>query len=169
MFLNVWLTINQHWLVNSLWPSDAIWPQRSGSTLAQVMACCLMAPSHYLNQCWLIFILVPWHSSEDIIIKDLRIPINKKRLKIAHLKLNPDLPGANELMARCNQTTNNYIQCTKAMTGEGWYVASNYTNGDTTVYQLPTIKPLIVGTSNPKTKMFIISSCSCLCLIENRC
>ena len=24
----------------------------SGSTLAQVMAWCLMAPSHYLNQCW---------------------------------------------------------------------------------------------------------------------
>ena len=29
--------------------SDAIWQQRSGSTLAQVMACCLMAPSHYLS------------------------------------------------------------------------------------------------------------------------
>ena len=28
--------------------------QGSRSTLAQVMACCLMAPSHYLNQCWLI-------------------------------------------------------------------------------------------------------------------
>ena len=27
---------------------------RSGSTLAQVMACCLMAPSHYPNKCWLI-------------------------------------------------------------------------------------------------------------------
>ena len=39
---------------NSLWPSDAIWWQRCESTLAQVMACCLMAPSHYLNQCWLI-------------------------------------------------------------------------------------------------------------------
>ena len=25
-----------------------------GSPLAQVMACCLAAPSHYLNQCWLI-------------------------------------------------------------------------------------------------------------------
>ena len=25
----------------------------SGSTLVQVMACCLVAPSHYLNQCWL--------------------------------------------------------------------------------------------------------------------
>ena len=39
---------------NSLWPSDAIWRQRSGSTLAQVTACCLTAPSHYLNQRWLL-------------------------------------------------------------------------------------------------------------------
>ena len=38
---------------NSLWPCDAIWRQRSWSTLVQVMACCLMAPSHCLNQCWL--------------------------------------------------------------------------------------------------------------------
>ena len=36
--------------LNSLRPSDAIWRHRSGSTLAQVMASCLMAPSHYLNQ-----------------------------------------------------------------------------------------------------------------------
>ena len=27
---------------------------KSGSTLAQVMACCLMATNHYLNQCWFI-------------------------------------------------------------------------------------------------------------------
>ena len=46
----------------SLWPSDAIWGQRSGSTLAQVMACCLMAPSHYLNQCWLITNGALWYS-----------------------------------------------------------------------------------------------------------
>ena len=37
--------------INSLWPSNAIYWHRSGSTLAQVMACCLTAPSHYLNQC----------------------------------------------------------------------------------------------------------------------
>ena len=43
--------INQ--LIISLWPSDAIWRHMSVSTLAEVMACCLMAPSHYLNQCWL--------------------------------------------------------------------------------------------------------------------
>ena len=36
---------------NSLWPSDTVW-HRSRSTSAQVMACCLMTPSHYLNQCW---------------------------------------------------------------------------------------------------------------------
>ena len=36
-------------VVNSLWLSDAIWCHRSVSTLAQVMACCLTAPSHYQN------------------------------------------------------------------------------------------------------------------------
>ena len=56
--------------LNSLWPSDAIWRYRSGSTLAQVMACCLMAPSHYLNQCWLITSKVHWHSSEGNFAKD---------------------------------------------------------------------------------------------------
>ena len=35
--------------VNSLWPRDAIWGHRSWYTLAVVMACCLMAPSHYLK------------------------------------------------------------------------------------------------------------------------
>ena len=33
------------------------------------MACCLTAPSHYLNQCSLITSKVLWHSSEDIIIR----------------------------------------------------------------------------------------------------
>ena len=32
--------------LNSLWPSDAIWRHSSGSTLTQVMVCCLTAPSH---------------------------------------------------------------------------------------------------------------------------
>ena len=45
--------------------SDALWWQRSGSPLTQVMACCLMAPSHYLNQCWLIIREVVWHSHES--------------------------------------------------------------------------------------------------------
>ena len=55
--------------VNSLGLSDAIWRLRSWSTLVQVMACCLMAPGHYLNQCWLIISEVLRHSSEDTIIR----------------------------------------------------------------------------------------------------
>ena len=50
---------------NSFRPSDATWQQWSWTTLARVMACCLTAPSHYLNQCWLIIRGVPWHSSEN--------------------------------------------------------------------------------------------------------
>ena len=47
-------SLSIHCLFNSLWASDAIWRHRSESTLAQVIACCLKAPSHYLNPCWLI-------------------------------------------------------------------------------------------------------------------
>ena len=36
---------------NSLWLSDAIWRWRSWSTVVNALACCLTAPSHYLNQC----------------------------------------------------------------------------------------------------------------------
>ena len=56
--------------IKSLWPNDAIWWQRSGSTLAQVMACCLTAPSHYLNQCWLTISKVHWHSFEYSFTRD---------------------------------------------------------------------------------------------------
>ena len=60
-----------HWLdINSLWPGDAIWRHGTRSTLAQVMACCLTAPSHYLNQCWLIFSKVHWHSVEGNLTRD---------------------------------------------------------------------------------------------------
>ena len=66
---NVHITENVYqchkWLYfqfNFLWPSDTIWQQTSGSTLAQVMAWCLTAPSHYLNQCWLIISEVKWNS-----------------------------------------------------------------------------------------------------------
>ena len=55
-----------------LWPGSLThcglvtpYGDKSGSTLAQVMACCLMAPSHYLNQCWFIISRVQWHPSES--------------------------------------------------------------------------------------------------------
>ena len=46
-------TFSDFCLFNSLRPSDAIWWQTSSSTVVlQVMACYLMAPSHFSNQCW---------------------------------------------------------------------------------------------------------------------
>ena len=57
-------------IVDSLGLSDAIWRQGSGSILAQVMVCCLTAPSHYLIQCWLIISKVQWHSSRDNFTRD---------------------------------------------------------------------------------------------------
>ena len=47
-------------IINSLWPADSTRWHRYGSTLAQVMACCLAATSHYLNQYWLIIRQVLW-------------------------------------------------------------------------------------------------------------
>ena len=40
--------------INPLKPSDSIWRHGIWSTWVQFMACCLMKPSHYLNQCWFI-------------------------------------------------------------------------------------------------------------------
>ena len=85
-----------HFHLNSLWPSDTICRQRSGSTLAQAMACCLTAPSHSLNQCWLIISEIFWHSQW---VHKLLFCIMS--LKIILLKYLKHLPGANELMATC--------------------------------------------------------------------
>ena len=57
--------LSQPQCVNSLWPRDVIWWQGSRSTLAQVMACCLTAPSHHLNQCWPMISEVLWHSPDS--------------------------------------------------------------------------------------------------------
>ena len=38
---------------------------RCGSTLHWVMACCLIAPCHYLHQCWLLISDVMWQSPVD--------------------------------------------------------------------------------------------------------
>ena len=57
---------------NWLWPSDDIWPNKFGSTIALVMVCCFMAPSHYIKQCWLLFSKVFWYSPEVNFIVDAK-------------------------------------------------------------------------------------------------
>ena len=61
-YVNQWAMLLRPQGVNSLWPSDVIWRQGPRSTLAQVIACCLTGPSHYLNQCWPMISEVLWHS-----------------------------------------------------------------------------------------------------------
>ena len=89
----------------TLWPIDNIWWHRSGSTLAQVIACCLMAPSHYLNQCWLIIISdVQWQSPRAISQEIPQPSIKKMWLKVTYPKFHSTLPGANELYS-CDIST----------------------------------------------------------------
>ena len=71
--------------LNSLWPNHTIKHLRSWSMQIQAMASCMTAPSHYLKQCRLIIKLinnVPWHLSQWIIIKYLKMPNSKMRLKL---------------------------------------------------------------------------------------
>ena len=72
---------------NSLWPSDAKRRHRSGSTFAQIMACCLTTPSHCLDQCWLIIDWVLWHSFY-------------RSFKIILLRFHSNFPGPIELRDR---------------------------------------------------------------------
>ena len=74
-------------LINSLWPSEDLWWHRSGSMWAQVMACCLTAPSHYLN-----------HSDNHLkaILQGIPQPSTTK----ISLKFCPNLPGTNELIVK---------------------------------------------------------------------
>ena len=94
------------WLmINSLWPSDAIWWHRSGSAPAQVMACCLMAPSHYLNQCRhhqrcsVVFI----RAISQVVMKlicTIFLEITLLKSQSALLKSQPHLLGDNELTSK---------------------------------------------------------------------
>ena len=77
--------------INSLGSNDTIWQHRFGSALAQVMICGLTAPSHYLNQCWLIISEVHWLWGQSTSHQSLELV-----WKIAYLKFHQNLPGANE-------------------------------------------------------------------------
>ena len=57
--------------------------QRSGSTLAQVMVWCLMAPRHYLNQCWLIISKAPVTHSLQPVGDLLATKISRGRREVA--------------------------------------------------------------------------------------
>ena len=67
---------------NSLWPRDAIWLHRSRTVLGQVMACCLMAPSHNLNQCYNIINWTPRTYFSEILFTIQTFSFKKIHLKM---------------------------------------------------------------------------------------
>ena len=84
--------------VNSLWPSDAMHRRRSWSILVHVMAYCLAAPRHYLNQCWLIINGISGIRLWVMLTWLLRVSIPRLCVQIAHLKSQPHILAANELI-----------------------------------------------------------------------
>ena len=88
--------------LNSLWIDDTIWRQRSGSTLADVMAWCRKTPSYYLNQCLLFMkaFIVEFRRvcSEEVLMNLIRTACGD----IAFTKLRLHLPVASELKRHVN-------------------------------------------------------------------
>ena len=85
------------------WPCGDIWHRWFRSMLVQVMACCLMAPSHYMNQCWITINQVLWHSFQSnrwFKIWILKVSIPNFCLTFSHLKSQPHLPGANKRLSK---------------------------------------------------------------------
>ena len=80
--------------INSLWPSDAVWWQRSGPTLAQVMACCLTALSHYPHQSSARSCGIHLRATSQEMLKISSLDMI---LKIIYSKSHLDLTRANEL------------------------------------------------------------------------
>ena len=68
--------------INSLWPTDAIWWQGSRSTLVQVIACCLMAPSHYLRNVDLSYL-----RSSDVRLRAVLLEISQPSVTKISLKM----------------------------------------------------------------------------------
>ena len=66
------------------------------SSLAQVMASYLLAPSHYLHQCWLVISVVLWHSGEENSTGNVQYICLDISLKITGLKLQPLFSEANQ-------------------------------------------------------------------------
>ena len=95
-------------LPNSLGPIDARWWQRTESTLAQVMACCLTAPSHYLNQCWLIISKFLWHPSEGITLRKSEETNEQNKIENYIFKIASRSPRG--------QWVNNGVHCTDSST-----------------------------------------------------
>ena len=92
-----WKCMCTTWLMFKLWwPSSTIWWHKSGSTLAQVMPFCLMAPNYWLNQCWLIISKVQWYSFDSNFTRYLHQESLKLDWELLINRFLSNIPGASE-------------------------------------------------------------------------
>ena len=89
--------------INSMWPSN---------TLVQLMACFLMAPSHYLNQCWLSIIMVLRHSNKGNCTGNAH-ESNHNTFENHTFKLKPHTTGDNEFSKWNLQVPTLQISCSE--------------------------------------------------------
>ena len=80
--------------MNSVWPSHTIWRLRSWSTLAQVMVCCLTAPSHYLSQCWLLHSEVLCYSPVSNLAMNAQATVLYNKFENYTLEITATSPGS---------------------------------------------------------------------------
>ena len=86
-----------HWLLEMT--NNSIEHCQDCFSLNQVMAWCLMAPSHYLDQCWLTInkALLCWIHLRQIQWKTYNVSLTKMCLKITHLKYQPGVSESDNL------------------------------------------------------------------------
>ena len=88
--------------VNLLSPSDAIRSDQPWPSLVQVMACCLMASSHCLNNCWLITNEAFWRAAKhNFIIGDARDIHPWYQFKKYYLKITAIFPRGQWVNSQC--------------------------------------------------------------------
>ena len=85
---------------------------RQNFRIINVMVCCLIAPSHYVNQYSHIISKVQWHSyCMRAISQEIPYPsITNDSLKIIYQKFNPNVRVANEL-SQCYLTSSSTSGC----------------------------------------------------------
>ena len=144
----------------TLWPSDAICRQRTGSKLVEVMAWCLMAPSQYLNQCWLtLSVRSPAIHLWALSWEDLKISISKANMKIAFLKLYPETSELSMTQAfnRCSITHREHNNSSAA---NGWVQSLLPVNYALSVWGITGISFPLSGVGNNCCKV-TINRCVC--------
>ena len=95
-FFICFVAILTHWSLVTVISRNFV---NTGWSLVQVMAPCWTAPSHNLNQCWLIINETLWHWPEDNFTGNIQDVRKKYAFKYRTNKIKPHFTGVSELIS----------------------------------------------------------------------